>query len=176
MFSRIDVRCLLTPLLVLGTACTTTAVEPFRDAADAEDNGAFFSPNRPKLVLQITVDQFRGDLPVRFYDSLGEGGLRYLWENGIVYSDAHHAHANTETIVGHTTLATGAHPSVHGMVGNLWFDSESGFITYNVEDPDYRLLTAGAGVDQATEVDPNAARCTQRRPLTDGHFSDDFLR
>jgi len=34
--------------------------------------------SNPKLVLQITVDQFRGDLPTRFFDRLGEGGLRYL--------------------------------------------------------------------------------------------------
>jgi predicted AlkP superfamily pyrophosphatase or phosphodiesterase len=76
----------------------------------------------PRLVLQITVDALRGDLPTRYYDRLGENGFRYLWENGTVYSDAHHAHANTETIVGHTTLATGAHPAAHGMIGNVWFD------------------------------------------------------
>ena len=33
---------------------------------------------KPRLVLQITVDQFRGDLPTRYADRLGEGGLRYL--------------------------------------------------------------------------------------------------
>jgi hypothetical protein len=33
---------------------------------------------KPRLVLQITVDQFRGDLPTRYFDRLGEGGLRYL--------------------------------------------------------------------------------------------------
>ncbi len=92
----------------------------------------------PKLILQITVDQLRGDLPKRYYERLGDGGFRYLWENGVVYRNAHHAHANTETIVGHATLATGAHPSGHGMVGNLWFDRETGYTTYNVEDPEYR--------------------------------------
>ncbi|MDH3990726.1 MAG: alkaline phosphatase family protein, partial [Gammaproteobacteria bacterium] len=56
--------------------------------------------DKPKLILQITVDQLRGDLPTRYYDRLGEGGFRYLWESGIVYRNAHHAHANTETIVG----------------------------------------------------------------------------
>ena len=71
---------------------------------------ATYAADKPKLILQITVDQLRGDLPTRYYDRLGEGGFRYLWESGIVYRDAHHAHANTETIVGHTTLATGAHP------------------------------------------------------------------
>jgi len=121
---------------------------------------------KPKLILQITVDQLRGDLPTRYYDRLGDGGFRYLWENGVVYRDAHHAHANTETIVGHTTLATGAHPSTHGMVGNLWFDREAGFTTYNVEDADYRLLTRGASVDASTEIDPTqrAARSEGRSP------------
>ena len=120
----------------------------------------------PRLVLQITVDQLRADLPTRYYERLGEGGFRYLWENGIVYGNAHHAHANTETIVGHATLATGAHPSGHGMVGNLWFDRETGFTTYNVEDGRYRLLTAGADVDDDAEIDPTqrAARSEGRSP------------
>jgi predicted AlkP superfamily pyrophosphatase or phosphodiesterase len=120
----------------------------------------------PRLILQITVDQLRGDLPTRYYERLGDGGFRYLWEKGIVYRDAHHAHANTETIVGHTTLATGAHPSGHGMVGNLWFDRETGFTTYNVEDSNYRLLTPGADVDADAEIDPTqrAARSEGRSP------------
>jgi arylsulfatase A-like enzyme len=120
----------------------------------------------PRLVLQITVDQLRGDLPNRYYDRLGKGGFRYLWENGTVYADAHHAHANTETIVGHTTLVTGAHPSAHGMIGNLWLDRDSGHTTYNIEDARYRLLTEGAGIDEQTEIDPTqkAARSEGRSP------------
>jgi len=125
--------------------------------------GTTVAQDKPKLILQITVDQLRGDLPTRYYDRLGERGFRYLWENGVVYRNAHHAHANTETIVGHATLATGAYPSGHGMVGNLWFDRETGFTTYNVEDPDYRLLTEGASVDADTEIDP-----TQRAARSDG--------
>ena len=122
--------------------------------------------DKPKLIVQITVDQLRGDLPTRYYDRLGAGGFRYLWEDGVVYRNAHHAHANTETIVGHTTLATGTHPAVHGMVGNLWFDRETGFTTYNVEDAKYRLLTRGAAVDANLEIDPTqrAARSEGRSP------------
>lgn len=124
----------------------------------------------PRLVLQITVDALRGDIPGRYYDRLGTGGFRYLWEKGTVYADAHHAHANTETIVGHTTLATGAHPSVHGMVGNLWFDRTLGRRIYNIEDNHYRLLTAGAGVDQNTEIDS-----TQKAAKTDGRSPEAIL-
>ena len=119
--------------------------------------------NKPKLILQITVDQLRGDLPTRYYNRLQDGGFKYLWEEGIVYTNAHHAHANTETIVGHTTLATGAHPSTHGMVGNLWYDRQAGHSTYNIEDANYKLLTKGADVDDKTEIDP-----TQRAARSDG--------
>ncbi|TDJ47927.1 MAG: alkaline phosphatase family protein [Gammaproteobacteria bacterium] len=119
--------------------------------------------SKPKLILQITVDQLRGDLLARYYDRLGEGGFRTLLDTGTVYMNAHHRHANTETIVGHTTLATGADPSVHGMVGNVWLDRASGELTYNVEDARYPVLGEGAGVDQQTEIDP-----TQKTARSDG--------
>lgn len=116
-----------------------------------------------RLVLQITVDQLRGDLPGGVMDRVGEGGFRYLYEHGTVYLDAHHRHANTETIVGHTTLATGADPSAHGMIGNVWLDRTTGALVYNIEDPTVGLLTAGADVDDATEIDP-----TQKTASTEG--------
>jgi hypothetical protein len=121
---------------------------------------------KPKLILQITVDQLRGDLPGRYLDRMGEGGFQYLYKKGVVYANAHHAHANTETIVGHTTLATGAQPAVHGMIGNVWFDRGSGEMTYNVEDERYDLLTQGADVDKASEIDPTqkVARSEGRSP------------
>jgi len=117
----------------------------------------------PRLVLQITVDQLRGDLPTRYLDKMGKGGFRYLLSEGVVYKNAHHAHSNTETIVGHATLATGAYPADHGLIGNVWFDRESGEMTYNIEDSRYPLLTAGADVNKATEIDP-----TQRVARSDG--------
>ena len=132
-------------------------------AAVAQTKGA----DEVRLVLQITVDQLRGDLPGRVLDRLEPGGFRYLYEKSTRYANAHYEHANTETIVGHATLATGAHPSVHGMVGNVWLDRATGELTYNVEDAAYPLLTAGAGVDQETEIDPTqkAARSQGRSPM-----------
>jgi predicted AlkP superfamily pyrophosphatase or phosphodiesterase len=133
----------------------------------------------PRLILQITVDQLRGDLPTRYYDRLGKGGLRYLLENGIVYTNAHHRHANSETIVGHTTLATGADPAIHGMVGNVWLDRASGKLTYNVEDPRYPLLAEGAGIDKKAEIDPTqkTARSDGRSParILVSTFSDELM-
>ena len=122
----------------------------------------------PKLILQITVDQLRADLPRRYMSKMGEGGFRYLYDNGIIYEDAHHAHSNTETIVGHTTLATGAYPSRHGLIGNVWYDRTTGHMTYNIEDARYHLLGKDAGVDKATEIDATqkVARSDGRSPAT----------
>jgi predicted AlkP superfamily pyrophosphatase or phosphodiesterase len=143
-------------LSIIITLLTVLAMAPPVLAADTT----------ARLVLQITVDALRGDLPNRYYDRLGESGFRYLWEKGTLYTDAHHTHANTETVVGHTTLATGATPAVHGMIANLWFDRTEGRKRYNIEDDRYRLLTAGAGVDKDAEIDSTqaAAKSDGRSP------------
>jgi len=109
--------------------------------------------SKPKLVLQITVDQLRGDLPEKFMKNMGEGGFRYLKEQGVWYANAHYGHANTETVVGHTVLATGADPAVNGMISNVWFDREKGRLIYNIEDSRYPILTENADVDASTEID-----------------------
>lgn len=148
-------------IAVLVVLISSTAIHPVLAAGlESADN---YGTSAPKLVLQITVDALRGDLPTRYYDRLGKNGFRYLWEKGTVFVDAHHGHANTETIVGHVTLATGAHPAVHGMIGNIWFDRTLGRTVYNIEDDRYTLLTAGAGVDQDAEIDS-----TQKAAKSDG--------
>ncbi len=119
--------------------------------------------SKPKLILQITVDQLRGDLPEKFMTNMGEGGFRYLKENGIWYHNAHYGHANTETVVGHTTLATGADPAVHGMISNVWFDRKTEKLAYNIEDPRYHILSENADVDESTEIDSS-----QKLASTDG--------
>ncbi len=132
----------------------------------------------PRLILQITVDALRGDLPERYAHLFGDGGFRYLMERGVHYTNAHYQHANTETIVGHVSLATGSVPAAHGMVGNVWFDRENGRLAYNIEDPNHHLLTAGADVDRKTEIDPTqkAAKVDGRSPATilSSTFSDEL--
>ncbi len=114
-------------------------------------------------MLQITVDQLRSDLIDRYSAGYGKGGFRRLLDEGAFYVDAHHRHANTETVVGHTTLATGTDPAIHGMVANVWLDRAKGELVYNVEDGDYPLLGDGGGVDASTEIDP-----TQKVAKTQG--------
>jgi len=133
----------------------------------------------PKLIVQITVDALRGDLLNRYRHNFGPNGFNYLINNGVYYKNAHYQHGNTETIVGHASLATGAPPSVHGMVGNIWFDDSQSRIVYNIEDANYNLLTQGAGVNKKTEIDSTqaAAKSQGRSPsnIRVSTFSDEVV-
>lgn len=102
--------------------------------------GLIAEETSPKLIIQITVDQLRGDLPMRYRDRLPKGGFRYLLEEGTHYTNAHYRHANTETAVGHATLVTGADPSRHGIVANDWIDPQTGNFVYNTEDDRHHLI------------------------------------
>ena len=94
---------------------------------------------KPKLVLQITIDQMRGDYPMRYKDRLGEGGLRYLMKKGTHYINAHYQHADTETPIGHAALFTGTYPAYNGIVAGNWFDMDKGRVIYNCEDDRYPM-------------------------------------
>lgn len=89
----------------------------------------------PRLVLQITVDQLRGDMLPRFRDRFGEGGFKWLLEHGAYFANAHYDSTNTMTGPGHATLVTGAYAREHGVPTNDWFDRASGREVYCVADP-----------------------------------------
>jgi predicted AlkP superfamily pyrophosphatase or phosphodiesterase len=119
-----------------------------------------------KLVLQITVDGLRADLINRYRANFGKGGFNYLLDKGAVFTNAHYQHANTETIVGHATLATGTFPSQHGMVGNVVFDRAAGELSYNIEDAEAPLLQSREESSEGEQVDPSQklARTQGRSP------------
>ena len=98
------------------------------------------SAERPALVLQITVDQLRGDMIWRFRDRFGPGGFGYLMDHGVAYSNAHYQHSTTFTAVGHATLATGGNAAQHGLAGNDWHDVTTGQRVYCVEDDRHPLI------------------------------------
>lgn len=162
-------RSLLSVLLVAAGFVTSSV-----GLAGAKDTSSI------RLIVQITVDGLRGDLLDRYGNSFGPDGFRRLTERGVWFRDAHHMHANTETIVGHATLATGAHPSEHGMIGNAWFDRGDDRLIYNIEDPDFELLPLPGIEGEGLQLDPTqaAAAVTGRSPanILASTFSDELYK
>src|SRR5881227_1701608 len=100
---------------------------------------------RPKLIVIIVIDQFRGDYLERYRDQWGEGGFRLLLEHGADFTDCNYDYANTRTAPGHATLLTGAYTNGHGILINEWWDPQKNRIVTSVEDETTRIV-AGSGV------------------------------
>ena len=95
----------------------------------------------PKLVLAIVVDQFRYDYLTRFRGDY-HAGFERLLTRGAVFTNAWYAAYPTVTAVGHSTFLSGAMPSMSGIVGNEWYDRETGKVVTSVGDDAVKLLGA----------------------------------
>ena len=96
---------------------------------------------RPKLVLAIVVDQLRYDYLTRFRGEY-RAGLKRLLTEGAVFTNARYAAYPTVTAVGHSTFLSGATPSMSGIVGNEWFERETGKTVTSVSDDSVKMLGA----------------------------------
>jgi hypothetical protein len=100
---------------------------------------------RPRLVVVIVIDQFRGDYLERYRDQFGDGGFRMFLDRGAYFADCNYDYANTRTAPGHATLFTGSYTSGHGIIANEWWDPQKKKRVTAVEDDTTKLV----GVDRA---------------------------
>lgn len=77
---------------------------------------------RPRLVVIVVIDQFRGDYLARYQDRFGPAGFRLFLDRGAVFTDCNYDYATTRTAPGHSTLMTGSYVNGHGILGNVWWD------------------------------------------------------
>ena len=95
---------------------------------------------RPKLVVVIVIDQFRGDYLERYRDQFADGGFRVFLDHGAYFTDCNYDYANTRTAPGHATLFTGSYTSDHGIVANEWWDPQKRKRVTSVEDDSTKLV------------------------------------
>lgn len=97
-------------------------------------------PEQPKLFIGIVVDQMREDFLFRFYDQYGEGGFKRLVDEGAVCRNVHYNYTPTITAVGHTSVYAGTTPKYHGIIGNSWYNRQTGKVEYCVEDSTEKVV------------------------------------
>ena len=102
---------------------------------------------RPKLVVGIVVDQMRYDYLYRYWSKYPAGGFKRLLGEGFSYESCHYNYVPTYTGPGHASVYTGTTPAVHGIIGNNWFERETGKDTYVTDDKTVQPLggTVAAG-------------------------------
>ncbi len=105
---------------------------------------------RPKLVVIIVIDQFRGDYLERYRDQWGEGGFRLLLDHGADFTDCNYDYANTRTAPGHATLLTGAYTNGHGIMANDWWDPQKKAMVQAADDDQTKLVGIAGGAPGAS--------------------------
>lgn len=124
---------LLLALAVL--ICFTVLVLPAMNQ-NQETGAAKIQKSEIKLVLTVVIDQLRADWITRMQDRFGEGGFRYLVNSGVWFKEARYPYCTTITSVGHASIYTGSTPSEHGIIGNSWFDKQTGEEIKSTDIPD----------------------------------------
>jgi len=105
-----------------------------------------------RLVVGIVIDQFRYDYLMRFEDQFVEGGFKRFLQSGANFTDNNYLHTPTYTAPGHATFMSGTTPALNGIIGNEWYDRESGREVTSVSDGKVKQL---GGRDGATGASPH---------------------
>jgi len=84
---------------------------------------------RPKLIVIVVIDQFRGDYLNRDRAEFKGRGFNLFMNEGAWFTDCYYDYANTKTAPGHATIGTGAYTDGHGIEANDFWDASRSWIT-----------------------------------------------
>ena len=109
---------------------------------------------KPKLVIVLVFDQFRGDYLDRYRAQFkAKNGWNLFLRQGAHFTDCYYDYANLVTAAGHATIGTGAYTDGHGIPLNEWWEqSPDGTMRQvsSVADDRYKLVGAPAGTKDLT--------------------------
>lgn len=134
-------------ILLLIVFCITVFTHGQRRKKDLEVKTPVEIAQSPKLVVGIVVDQMRYDYLTRFWNHYDEGGFKRLVNDGFNCKNNHFNYSPTSTGPGHASVYTGTTPATHGIIGNNWYDKETGTEVYCAGDDSYQSVgtTSDAG-------------------------------
>lgn len=110
-----------------------------------------FVPVRPKLVVVITIDQFRADALAKADPWLSDKGFKRLLREGASMT-GHYGHYVTYTGPGHALILSGSYPYVNGIAANKFYNAESQRSEAMVFDASSQMI--GQKTDPDMDVSP----------------------
>ena len=144
------------PARLLTSLLTLSLVAPFA-RADAYDA-------KPRLVIILVFDQFRGDFLDRYRAEFkARNGWNLFLQQGAHFTDCYYDYANLVTAAGHATIGTGAYTDGHGIPLNEWYEQASDGTfkqVSSVADSRYRLVGAPASTTDLTGASPHRELAT----------------
>lgn len=135
---------LIARLFAAFTLIAIGAPHVFADSYDA----------KPKLVVILVFDQFRGDYLDRYRaDFKTKNGWNLFLKQGAHFTDCYYDYANLVTAAGHATIGTGAYTDGHDIPLNEWYEQGTdGKLRQvsSVADDRYKLVGAPEGTKDLT--------------------------
>jgi hypothetical protein len=97
---------------------------------------------KPKLIVIVVIDEFRGDYLNRDQAEFKGRGFNLFMKQGAWFTDCYYDYANTKTAPGHSTIGTGAYSDGHGIDSNEWWDPTRSYDQQvsSVQDERYQLV------------------------------------
>lgn len=99
----------------------------------------------PRLVVGISIDQFRSDYLNAFMPLYGEGGFKLLLENGQVYSNVQYQHVPLDRASAIASIVTGTVPYNHGIIAEEWMSRTELHTNYCVDDRNFKGVETNDG-------------------------------
>ncbi|MEN8157029.1 MAG: alkaline phosphatase family protein [Bacteroidota bacterium] len=126
-----------------------------------EAQGQKIPPQKPKLIVGITVSGMQYDYLSAYWDKFGDGGFKRMATTGTYCKNARYRYLITDPSAGYASIATGSRPSSHGIVADYWYDRISNEIVFSVGDPDQTTIEGSYGSG------PYSPRALHSRTLSD---------
>ncbi len=92
------------------------------------------TPEVPRLVVGLTIDQLRMDYVEAFSAMYGERGFKRLWKEGRIYRNAEYEFVGVDKASSVAAIYSGANPHVNGIVANAWLDRNTLQVINCVDD------------------------------------------
>ena len=101
--------------------------------------------NTPRLVVNIVVSSMGANDVEQYEDNFTSTGFRRLLYGGQRFTNATYDYMQTSTPVSLATLTTGAMPSIHGVVGERWFDYVDNTLITLIDDNQEHSVNYSSG-------------------------------
>jgi len=113
--------------------------------AAAPLRGQKIPPEKPRLIVGITVSGMRYDYLSVYWNKFGEGGFKKMATNGANCKNARYSYLITEPSVGFASIATGSRPSEHGVVSDYWYQRTDNTVVGSLDDPEQTAVGGSYG-------------------------------
>ncbi len=115
------------------------------------------TPEKPKLIVLISVSQFRHDYISRYWNKFSDNGLKKLVGRGSYCKNTSYDYIISDKGVGTATIVSGTNPSEHGIVADSWYSDLKGQIIPAIYDES--VNTTGGPYD-AGKCSPQQLICS----------------